>query len=746
MYINDYTNKWAYWFGTAAIQHTEFSSEEINRTGNGSIIGARGTLGYPSNWSSSYANAFRLALRSAAGGSITATALTALNSAGDPSDFFPILKLSAKLEGLTDLYIKLPISLIPRDDSQVVHTEGAMAYDIYYGRFQNTNTTRLITQYAAPTVEDADRVTFNQTLNAFYIDIGGWGYDDVYASIADLTYNCLIDNANGNLGLRFRLTFNMEADGESQTETMQEFYIFLSLGSAANAFGFEEQEGGIYPVPTSIIPLRDVLNAHGTNFNTSIDVYDETQQDVNNMFLANYVGTLAYTFVKFETPVGTIRCYTPMQFTHFVTRSFTDNDTPRVYRVVKYRVVNTNIIEYDFVVDYLKDYWQHFGITAESMPLLLRSTDSSDFNKHISDPLIPYNGTFTPKIYHSTSAVRVCIVLCYPDTSQTGRESGTLSFAMPLSTYTAFLNWWRTDQTVLDNMGVFSSYILDVYLIPYSGSNDIYISQVNSFSFVNTDGDTATFSGAGIYRVNTAEFVSGQISNYVQTSVICTGLDMADSRYFESHPIAHIPCYGDVTVPREALEYLDANGQLTFRYILNVSDGAVAISFEPYTDVMQAIALPRLPLPENNQVQALRSVERNRQNAYESALAGAGIAAATGNFLGIGAASVSAITATTSYARQAEQVKETVGQTSFKTSGLISTYQQLALRFNIPDTSMPLDDFYLLNGYPCLKRWQSALDGCRYWLELQGSLKGTEEYIAGVRAAIDGRGIVYNYT
>lgn len=747
MYINDYTNRWAYWFGTAAIQHTEYNSTESNKTGYGSIVGSLGGLSYPSNWSSTYNTAFHRALRTAAGGHITPLGLQAINASGSPSDYFPILKLCGRTSEIVDLYLKFPISIIPHSTSEVKPT-GSSPSGIYYGRYQNTNTTRYITQYGALTPEASALVEFNSTLNGFYVETYGTGLGDVTCQITDLEYNCLIDNDNGNIGLRFLLSYTLtDVDTEeTDSDTMREFIIYLSLGGSANGYGFEEQEGGLYPVPTSLIPLRDVLNAHGTNFNTNIDVYDETQEDVNNMFLANYVGTLAYTFVKFETPVGTIRCYTPMQFTHFVTRSFTDNDTPRVYRVVRYRVVNTNVIEYDFVVDYLKDYWQHFGITAESMPLLLRSTDSDDYNKHISDPLIPYNGTFTPEIYHSTTSLRVCIVLCYPDTVQTGRESGTLSFAMPIATYTAFLNWWRTDQTVLDNMGVFSSYILDVYLIPYSGSNDIYISQVNSFSFTNTNGDTATFTGTDIWRVNTSEFVSGQISNYVQSSIVCTGLDMADSRYFESHPIAHIPCYGDVTVPREALEYLDANNLLSFKYILNVSDGAVAISFEPFTDVLQAVALPRLPLPENNQVQALRSVERNRQNAYESALAGAGMSAVTGNFLGIGAAAVSAITATSSYARQADQVRETVGQTSFKTSGLISTYQQQALRFNIPDTSVNLSDFYDLNGYPCLKKWQSALDGCRYWIELQGSLKGTEEYIAGVRAAIDGRGIVYNYT
>lgn len=747
MYINDYSNQWAYWFGTAAIQHTELSSAANTKTGTGSITGSLRGLIYPSNWTSAYRAEFLAALRTAAGGHITPLALQALNAGGDPSDFFPILKLTPKVEGASALYLKFPISMVPHSSS-AVKPSGSSPSEIYYGRFQNTNTNRSITNYAALTPEAATQVSFNNTLNGFYVETFGTGLGDVTCEITDLEYRCLIDNDNGNIGLWFQLSGVLtDVDTEeTDTDVAGEFIIWMSLGAAANAYGFEEQEGGLYPVPTSLIPLRDALNAHGTNFKTNIDVYDETQEDVNNMFLNNYVGTLAYTFVKFETPVGTIRCYTPMQFTHFITRSFTDNDTPRVYRVIKYRVINTNVIEYDFVVDYLKDYWQHFGITAESMPLLLRSTDPDDYNKHISDPMIPYNGTFTPEIYHSTTSVRVCIVLCYPDTVQTGRESGTLSFAMPMSTYTAFLNWWRTDQTVLDNMSVFSSYILDVYLIPYSGSNDIYISTVNSFSFVNTNGDTATFTGSDIWRVNTSEFVSGQISNYVQSSIVCTGLDMADSRYFESHPIAHIPCYGDVTVPREALEYLDANNLLSFKYIINVGDGAVAISFEPFTDVMQAIALPRLPLPENNQVQALRSVERNRQNAYESALASAGMSAASGNFLGIGASVASVITATSSYARQADQIRETVGQTSFKTSGLISTYQQQALRFNIPDTSVNLTDFYDLNGYPCLKKWQSALDGCRYWIELQGSLKGTEEYIGGVRAAIDGRGIVYNYT
>lgn len=743
MYINDYTNQWAYWFGTAAIQHTTFNSGLNTKTGNGCIIGSRGSVTNPSNWSSSYASAFRSALSSANGGSITAPALAALNAAGNPSTYFPMIKLKSKLGG-NDIYIKIPISFIPRDAAETVETGGSMSFELIYNRFQNTDTSRLITNYGYTDPQVAYNIPFNTTINGLYVEAGGYGFSDCLVTIDDISYKCLIDNDNGNLGLRFDITFTITDGVDTYTDTMTPYYIYFALGSAAYAYGFEEQEGGLYPVPTSNIPLVDLLNAHGTNFNHNIDIYDETRQDVNNMFLVNYVGTLAYTFVRFEEPGGTIKCATSLQFTHFITRSFTDNSTPRVYRVVRRRVVNVDVIEYDFVIDYLKDYWQHFGTTSDSVPMVLRSTDPNDYNKHLDDALIPYNGTFTAETYNSVSQVRVCIVLAYPDTADTGRESGTLAFSMPLSTYADFLNWWRTDQTIQNNMGAFYSYVLDVYLIPYSAVNDVYMGTVNSISFVNGS-DTATFTGSGMERVNTAQVNNSSISNYVQGSVICTGLDMADCRYFNSHPTVHIPCYGDVTLPREAMEYLDANNILTYRNIINVSDGSIAVSFEPYTEVLDAIALPRVPLPENNQVQALRNVERSRQTAYENAAAGLGMAALTANPMAAIGSATSVITSTHSFDRQAAAVQESTGQISFKTTGLISTYQQNALRFNIPDTSITLFDFYDLNGYPCQKLWTSAVAGYRYWLELQGSLKGTEEYIAGVRSAIDGRGIVYNY-
>lgn len=788
MYINDYSNQWAYWFGTAAIQHTELSSATNTKSGTGSITGGLRGLSYPSNWTSAYRAEFLAALRTAAGGHITPLALQALNASGDPSVFFPILKLTPKVEGASALYLKFPISMVPHS-STAVKPSGSSPSEIFYGRFQNTNTNRSIINYAALTPESADAVTFNNTLNAFYVETAGTGLGDVTCEITDLEYRCLIDNDNGNIGMRFQLSGVLtDVDTEeTDTDVAGEFIIWMSLGAAANAYGFEEQEGGLYPVPTSLIPLRDALNAHGTNFNTNIDVYDETQEDVNNMFLSNYVGTLAYTFVRFETPVGTIRCYTPMQFTHFITRSFTDNDTPRVYRVVKYRVVNTNVIEYDFVVDYLKDYWQHFGITAESMPLLLRSTDPDDYNKYMPDPKLPYSGTFLHTEYSSSSEQTVAIVFSQPDT-ETGRETGTLTFALEWDTYMEFLDWWMSDSVVLDHQEALLGRVVDVYLVPYSQYSDIYVSQIYSFSLpiVGTT-QSATFTPTGtMYKLNTGHRNTSNLSNYVNGSIDCTGLDMSDGRWFMNPPIAHIPCYGDIQLPKTALYYLDRIGNIPFKYIVDINDGAVAISFEPYTDVLPAISLPRLPLPSCAAVQAIKQVNRSRLDAYASVGMSLGTSA-----LGLGAFGQSAAgdsTLTTARARAAsaaaaeranagaalgslgtgvgalmgtavslasaadrfdsleKSITETVGVVGHKTSGIISLYQSATLRFTIPDLAISLPDFYGINGYPCLKKWQSALDGCRYWIELQGSLKGTEEYIAGVRAAIDGRGIVYNYT
>lgn len=99
-----------------------------------------------------------------------------------------------------------------------------------------------------------------------------------------------------------------------------------------------------------------------------ITCYNETDVDVRALNLTNQVGTINIVPVNFSYPSGSFRVESKLVFTHFVA-SITAADGDRVFKITGFTAINSQVIEYYYELDYLKDYWyrNHSGsqITIE---------------------------------------------------------------------------------------------------------------------------------------------------------------------------------------------------------------------------------------------------------------------------------------------------------------------------------------------------------------------------------------------
>lgn len=493
---------------------------------------------------------------------------------------------------------------------------------------------------------------------------------------------------------------------------------------------YSKDDGGDpIPMPDSLIPLKSTLYT-GVDYKSNIDVYDETQKYAKNMFLENFVGRIPYKYIDYQSPDGKILVDTSLQFTHFIGTSFTDSNTPRVYRITSHRPLGNNLIEYSFTIDYLKDYFQHYGITTFNNPIVRRTTDSSKWNKFISDIALT-TGEYKIDGWNLNDTFGTNVLITLADGH---------AYTFPYSSYNTFMSNYMSQA----NNTKLSGFIRGIYLIPDIINNasltGYSVTSVNEIVFYNEDGTDLTVP-MSCYRIiqngNTTSFADFKLNG--SWSDIATNWLEKDSDFK-----MHIPFYGDISVTNEIIEVLkDTSARI--RYIIDYMDGkcfpVFLSNYGSTAFIPQPFApLPQLPVPSNAEVSLI-------QNASNQAVTNITGTMVSGLFNPI-ESGIKAGIQYSQYENQEQNIKNTSGIQAVGGSGFSSIIvERLYMSRTRPLLTTSLEDYYDLVGYPCNRRWSEVggVSGKTYWLDFTNvAMKGSKEYAERAREAIS-QGVIYNY-
>lgn len=527
-----------------------------------------------------------------------------------------------------------------------------------------------------------------------------------------------------------------------------------------------EEIGGGYPVPTSLIPLRDTINHPGVNYRRTLVVYDETNYKNRNMFLTNKVGEIPYKLIDFVSPNGTLRVNTNLQFTHFIGPSFTSDWTPRVYRVTSYRTISKDVMEYDFTIDGLKDYWQHFGVTDENAPLCLRTTDASSWvagETNMMDDSALYKGTISATNYNLT-------ILPYanlPGSDAVTKAWYLVSFANGNSYVMDEFDYSDLTRTIKSdaNGALMASSISGVYLVPPNQYISGFTEQTSSITVSGPDGATCTVT----FSFNSCHRFTGEATSSAggrATSRYYMDIPQTDiySNWYEKSAQweMYVPFYGVIRPSTQLLQDINEGDVRLFAYIDPVS-GMIALEGNNYGVMGEFISLPSVPVPSAaSNYYAVQNLEtQTKQSLGKGAIgvaggliaAGAGIA--TGNVV-IAAGGIGSIGS--SLVNSGFMLETNKNQREQLAAGSYSTYSggggtsslcsnTIKLSRYLPDLIIDLEDYYDNVGYPNNRLWKDtgAVSGKRYWITFLGEIKGTTEYKNLVTSDIQSEAIVYNY-
>ena len=579
-----------------------------------------------------------------------------------------------------------------------------------------------------------------------------------------------------------------------------EEFEFIPLGGGGG--GGNKGKGG--RAVTSSIPMR-ITSSGAIDYRHTLDLYDETNYNERNMFLTNFVGRIPYKLVEYDSSesggTGVIRVSTDLQFTHFVGASFTDANVPRVYEVISHKSLggSPNVLLCTFRVCHLKDYFQHFGVTADNEFLVLRSTNSSLYNPYLQDEIITdeandiavfdcgyWNDDPIPLVVLNDNRTYIWSMGSPSDTGSINSYvdgSGITHDEFTCSSYRGLLN----TLDVMDNnpfysaatisaVNAFLSKIRAVYMIPssFSGigvSGSVSVEICQGIYSDPTDPTTLTkhyykliLSGGSLYDSP----INGWSTIHVFTPSTPPIVDWTD---IQADYFLNVPWYGTMSLNGTKLAQMltDGGGSLEIEYYVSPLDGTITIGNERMLQAWKQ--LPTMILPSSMRTQSVRQIrEREEREFYarrdatnlatwSSLLTAAGstaIAGITGNplaLMGAGAAAMSAVGVTIS-----ADIKNRNAMLGSNQAAQNVTFEALSCRgfemltmgdcFLFRVKKRKILNVYDTVGYPCRALWRTAgaINGKKYWVSILGNIKGTSAYAQAVRGEIERDGIIYNYS
>ena len=582
-------------------------------------------------------------------------------------------------------------------------------------------------------------------------------------------------------------------------------FSFIPLSGGGGGGGNNGRGGR--PV-SSAIPMR-ITSSGDVDYRHFLDLYDETNYPERNMFLTNFVGRIPYRLIEFDSSesggTGIIRVQTDLQFTHFVGASFSDANVPRVYEVISHRSMggSPNVLLCTFRVCHLKDYFQHFGVTAENEFLVQRSTyaglynpwikDSRMFSEEVVENLFNFgSGGFSGgwKILITlTNNQALMMTLGLPSDSWTmigvqGHDTfevTTFNGLLNLAEYVD--NEPRMNLMTVSFINAVLSKIRAVYLIPaefaVAGSPGSVSVDVDGSVFSDpTDPDstlnemtyTLIMDGTVVALPEEGAVYTATYSNLTGGSIIENWIDL-DANYY-----MRVPWYGETELSGvEMKRMLDANnGSIIIEYHISILDGTVTIlNRVPSGGTLKSWKqLPKVALPASARTLAYRQTSEQIQReaavrddqSWWTAAASVGVGVTTGGLalltgnpiaaaaaVGSGIATAVGTVVSNDLRDRAAAIGSAIAKSNITfNSTSCSGYEMLQIFAMqvIKVKKKEVLNVYSAIGYPCRALWRSvgAVNGRKYWVTMLGSIRGTSSYAQAVRGEIERDGIIYNYS
>lgn len=484
------------------------------------------------------------------------------------------------------------------------------------------------------------------------------------------------------------------------------------------------------------IPIKKIFR--NVDYLHNIDVYDETNRASKNMMLENYIGTTNYELVNFSSPNGVIRVKGLKNFTHFVGAGFGNNNTPRVYRVTSYKTIGSDIVEYSFTLDYLKDYFQHYNID-ENNDLRVHAGDAGWYMPEKTLGTEPLRGlevqkTVIAENIHSSETPWLV----------TGAFSGSaaaaflLTDAQLLSLYNHFI----TSESSEKDAGA----IFRIERIDYSGI-------VSNTETANLDiwGNTIIPSAKrvlpSIEHVNEYKIDFNLFYGQIPFNLYNNGVE------YNAKSALYVEYYGAVDCSPALKRYLHEKGQHTFptrfKLTVDIVSGQTSLSIDDITDFPTG-TLPQMPIITNNAPQQIRQWGIGAMTGVAGGMLGGVIGGIkTGNAAAVaGLAAGGAVAGVAKSIYDYNTIMQTAGpQISGGAGG--TAYNGIFIMTYKPEEAFSPEALYDRVGYPTdtlATIMESWIDKQRYSVELIDPYIGTEEYGRNVKAAIEEDYIIYNYS
>ena len=108
--------------------------------------------------------------------------------------------------------------------------------------------------------------------------------------------------------------------------------------------------------------------------------------DARAVALSGMIDTVPITAVYFSHPSGSLRLNDFVQFTHFTA---TFEGTTYIYRVMRFKAINSGVCEIEYELDYMKDFFSKNPLATATGGIVIRSTNVADWKRWVVDPSGP---------------------------------------------------------------------------------------------------------------------------------------------------------------------------------------------------------------------------------------------------------------------------------------------------------------------------------------------------------------------
>lgn len=602
----------------------------------------------------------------------------------------------------------------------------------------------------------------------------------------------------------------ISADVDIYPASPSDEFEFFQYSEGGGGGGGDKGHGG--RAVGGSIPMR-ITSRGDIDYRHFLDLYDETNYPERNMFLTNFVGRIPYKLVDYDSSeaggTGTIRVSTSLQFTHFVGASFTDANVPRVYEVISHRSYggSPDVLECTFRVCYLKDYFQHFGVTAENEMLVTRSTysglynpwlrDSRMFSENVVEEGWNYgSGGFNFGLnsclltFTTGEAMILPLTSAAPGYSKSEPQYPDYDYAVfyGIHSLSGLINC-ADDVDADPTSSLYNTAFVNALLSKITG---VYMISSQMVSNIGSAGRVQVYCDMSYYtdpsdpentlvkRIGIGSFEGTLISNPEWPKNYLTGFlgsgSFSDWTDLEANYQIMIPWYGTCEISGVELKrIIDAGeGSIGVQYIVSCLDGTISIAIggEAGKVVRPFKALPKIPIPASSRTLSIK--QTNEQIQREAALrdestgwtmvtsvlggaVGGAVALATGNpiaaAVAVGGGIAGAVGASISndIRDRSAAIGSEIASTNIKfNSTACSGYEMLAIQTMriVKVKKAEILNVYNAIGYPTRALWRSvgAVNGFKYWISILGTIRGTSAYAQAVRGEIERDGIIYNYS